>query len=473
MREKIFTPLLAFICLVALGACATRQGEIGAATSATPSAPTPQPTLAPSATPASVTPLPGDARANYTPVTLPVLDAFFVDEGFADDLKNRVGLKDEEIARLRKAAREDTAALRETDDGEGRAQSAEQSADKKIKAVVGKEKAEQLYALVRERWGGAGETGGKLLPPIEENAVPTDTRVVVNAPAYRMDVFENGRLIKSYRIGIGYPEFPLPTGLRQAKQIIFNPTWTPPDEPWVEGSNKVKPGEKVPAGSKLNPLGAAKIPIGLPSLIHGGKAAERIGGFASHGCVGLTDEQLIEFTKLLARLGGAELTDAQIAEFRRNPTETKTVDLPTPVPVELRYETIVVENGALRFYRDVYGRGTNTEEHLRKVLAAHGTKLEELSETERMQAMDALGLMGRDAKGREVSVDAPTLAGSPSPSPSPAKKPTSGSVTRQIKGEKELTVAVAALQGEQGYPAPVALNAGRKTPTPPARGRKR
>jgi lipoprotein-anchoring transpeptidase ErfK/SrfK len=472
MREKIFTPLLAFICSVALGACAMRQGDIGAATSATPSAPTPQPTSTASVSP-SVTPTPGGASANYTPVTLPVLDAFFVDEGFTADLKNRVGLKDEEIARLRKAAREETSALSETDDGEGRAQSAERRADEKIKAVVGKEKAEQLYALVRERWGGAGEAGANVLPPIEENAVPTDTRVVVNAPAYRMDVFENGRLIKSYRVGIGYPEFPLPTGLRRAKQIIFNPTWTPPDEPWVEGSNKVKPGEKVPAGSKLNPLGAAKIPIGLPSLIHGGKAAEKIGGFASHGCVGLTDEQLIEFTKLLARIGGTELTDAQIAEFRRNPTETKTVELPNPVPVELRYETIVVDGGRLKVYRDVYGRGTNTEEHLRRVLEAHGAKLEELSEAERMQAMDALDRMGRDAKGREVSVDSSTLAGSPSPSPSPAKKAASGRVTRQIKGEKEVTLTVAALQGEQGYPAPVALNAGAKTPAPPARSRKK
>jgi lipoprotein-anchoring transpeptidase ErfK/SrfK len=465
MHKRILTPVFALIVSFTCGACAVRQADTPI--NSAPAAPTPSPTSTPAPT------APSHASANYLPVTLPVLDAFFADAEFVADLKNRAGLKDEEIARLRKAAREDTAALSETDDGEGRAQSAERQADEKIKSLVGKDKAEQLYALVRERWGGAGEAGANVLPPIEENAVPTDTRIVVNAPAYRMDVFEGGQLIKSYKVGIGYPEFPLPTGLREAKQIIFNPTWTPPDEPWVEGSNKVKPGEKVPAGSKLNPLGAAKIPIGLPSLIHGGKAAEKIGGFASHGCVGLTDEQLIEFTKLLARIGGAELTDAQIAEFRRNPTETKTIDLPKPVPVELRYETIVVENGALRFYRDVYGRGTNTEEQLRKVLEAHGTKLEELSEAERVQAMDALDLMGRDAKGSEVSVDAPTLAGSPSPSPSPAKRAASGKVTRQIKGEKEVTVAVAALAGEQGYPAPVALNAGAKTTAPPARTRKK
>jgi hypothetical protein len=67
--------------------------------------------------------------------------------------------------------------------------------------------------------------------------IPQGTRVVINAPAFRMDLYEGGKLIKTYKIGIGYPEFPLPTGLRIADTIIFSPTWTPPDDPWVESPN--------------------------------------------------------------------------------------------------------------------------------------------------------------------------------------------------------------------------------------------
>src|SRR5262249_27991849 len=146
------------------------------------------------------------------------------------------------------------------------------------------------------------------------NSLPNDTRIVINAPAYRMDMFENGRLIKSYRIGIGYPEYPLPVGVRTANAIIFNPTWTPPDEPWVESpSSNVKVGQKVEAGSAINPLGLVKIPIGSPSLIHGGKRQAQLGGFASHGCVGLTNAQAIDFSRRLAALGGVEITDRQIA----------------------------------------------------------------------------------------------------------------------------------------------------------------
>jgi len=84
-----------------------------------------------------------------------------------------------------------------------------------------------------------------------------------------MDVFEGGRLIK-IQIGIGYPQFPLPTGLRKANAIISIPLDTP-DEPWVAKMKNVTVGEKVEAGSALNPLGPIKVPIGLPSLIHGGK----------------------------------------------------------------------------------------------------------------------------------------------------------------------------------------------------------
>jgi hypothetical protein len=304
-----------------------------------------------------------------------------------------------------------------------------------------------LFAFVRERWGGgAGAAGGASTLPSTPGSVPGDTRIVVNAPAFRMDVFNNGQLIETYKIGIGYPEFPLPAGLRHAEVIIFNPTWTPPDEPWVEApGSKVKVGETVKAGDKLNPLGLAKIPIGLPSLIHGGKSPSKIGSFASHGCVGLTDQQLIDFAKTLAQLGGVPLSNAQIAQYRKDRNETRQVKLNAPVPVELRYETITVEDGKLHIYRDVYDRDTNNEETLRAVLQAYGVSLDQLSESERSQVLSALDQMSRDI-----------VTGKPDDGEAKANRNSSGKVTRSIKGQKEMIVEIAALKGK-GYPAPVNL----------------
>jgi hypothetical protein len=261
-------------------------------------------------------------------------------------------------------------------------------------------------------------------------------------------------------VGIGYPEFPLPTGLRKADSVIFNPTWTPPDEPWVEAANKVKPGEKIPAGSKLNPLGPAKIPIGLPSLIHGGKAPSKIGTFASHGCVGLTTPQLNEFLPLLTGLTGSPITQEDVANYEKDKTETKSVKLTQPVPVELRYETIVVEDGKLHIYRDVYDKDTNTEDNLRQVLAVYGVTPEDLSEAERTQISDALRDMSRDANGNlNTPNDKSDDDNKNSGSNNNAGKNKSPKVTLGVKGKKELVIDVAALQGK-GYPAPVDLNTG-------------
>jgi lipoprotein-anchoring transpeptidase ErfK/SrfK len=406
------------------------------------------------------------ASSSNLALTLPVLDAFFADQAFASDLKSRLQLTDEQVDKLKNIAREAKAKLREGDDHQGTTSAAREQASQQIKAAIGEEKAQQLTAFINERWSGTPAAQASALPTTP-GQVPSDTRIVVNTPAFRMDLFDKGQLVKSYRVAIGYPEFPLPTGLRKADTIIFNPSWTPPDEPWVEaGNSKVKVGEKVEPGSKLNPLGPVKIPIGLPSLIHGGKSPAKLGNFGSHGCVGLTSPQALEFSKLLAQVGGAQVSDTQIADYQKNKTETKTVKLANPIPVELRYETISVEDGKLHIYRDVYDHNTNTEETLRSVLQANGVTLEQLSDAERAQVMSALKEMSRDASGK---LDAEQPAASSNKNKTAAKPSNSNpNVTRIIKGQKEVVIEIAALKGK-GYPAPVGFDAGGAKPAATAK----
>ncbi len=444
--------------LFTVGGCV--QGPSGSENSNVPTVSTDvsNSTVTASPTPsASTLPSPSSAAVtNASPVTFPVLDAFFADEDFARELKDKLALNDDQIDRLRNAAREKTAKLREDASGSGRGSTAQATklADQEVKEVIGEDKAKQLYALIQERWGGE--------PPIiavarQPNAIPTDTRIVVNIPAYRMDLFQNGNLVKSYQVGIGYPEFPLPTGMRKAETVIFNPTWTPPDEPWVESSNKVKPGQKIAAGNKLNPLGPAKIPIGLPSLIHGGKQPAKIGGFASHGCIGLTTPQLNEFIPILGNLSGSQISETDVTEYEKDKTDTKKVKLNQAVPVELRYETIVVQNGALHIFRDVYDKDTNNEQNLETVLAAYGVTPDQLNDKEKTKIAAALSAMSRDANGKstEEKADSGKIA-----SKKLAKnKDGSPKITRSVKGKKEVIVEVAALKGK-GYPEPVQLNNG-------------
>ncbi|HEX8565474.1 MAG TPA: L,D-transpeptidase family protein [Pyrinomonadaceae bacterium] len=453
-KVKQFFIASVLLTVVGLFAACEQPANLNTTVNSNANNATPIAAASPVATPQAANPR---AEANL-PVTLPVLDAMFADESFAGELKSKLSLTDEQIGRLRTISRESVGNLSEseTDEAAGSTTEAIKRAQEQIRSVIGEDKAAQLAGLVRDRWqqGGFEETaaGGEQ----KTNGIPSDTRIVVNAPAYRMDLFKDGQLVRSYKIGIGYPEFPLPVGVRKAETLIFNPTWTPPDEPWVKG--KIEPGKKVEAGSALNPLGPIKIPIGSPSLIHGGKNPARLGGFASHGCVGLTNDQVQQVALDLAQLTGTQVTAEDVKNHLKNKTETKNVKLSQPIPVELRYDTIVAEDGKLKIFRDVYERGTNTEENLRAVLQAQGVAYDSLSEQERAKISEALKQMARDPAGNPVEA---MPAGSVNNNSNKNVKE-----TRTIKGAKEATIEIAALKGK-GYPAPVDLNTGGAKPAKP------
>jgi len=471
---------LGLIMALAIGVaagCATEPG--GNSNSNTPGSPSPSVSPSPSAVSKSI------------PVTLPVLDALFSDEAFKSELKSKVELKDEQLAQIQKIASDEVSRLRQlnaedqSSDQSTQAEQARQHAAEAIRGVIGEQKAEDLFALARVYWVKGGEgletsksdktstTEPEVTATAGPNGVPKDTRIVVNIPAFRMDIFQDGSIVKSYKIGIGYPEFPLPTGLRKAETIIFNPTWTPPDEPWVAGMKNVSVGEKVAAGSKLNPLGPIKIPIGLPSLIHGGKSPAKIGTFASHGCVGLTSPQVQDFSRMLARVAGSEISDAAMKSYFADKTRTRVVKLAHVVPVELRYETIVLEDGQLHIYRDVYNQDTNTEENLRAVLEVNGIKLEDLAEDERAQVLEAVNAMSRHplkttAPSKSAVGDASTRA-----APGVAANATTDKTAKNVaavpvkkpigKNQKEVVIDLAALKGK-GYPVAVNLDSGTGKP---------
>jgi lipoprotein-anchoring transpeptidase ErfK/SrfK len=388
--------------------------------------------------------------ANQQAMTLPVLDALFYEPDFGKELISKLGLSAVKVAQLKTAAHVSVSELSEKGSPDtASARTATVRYQQQMTSMIGADKARQLLLLVEQRYS----QGVEGLAPTQPNFVPKDTRIVVNAPAYRMDVFENGQLIRTYKVGIGYPEFPLPVGMRRADTVIFSPSWTPPDEPWVRG--KFAAGRKVSAASKLNPLGMVKIPIGMPSLIHGGKPQENIGKFSSHGCVGLTNNQVLNLVPIILRLGQCELSKEAVRSLEKRKGHTEKVKLHKPVPVDLRYETIVAENDGLHIYRDVYERGTNTVENAKAVLAVYGVKYEQISAAEQNRLGAALASMNRDAHGRPIAAaDSPETSNESVP-PSKSARAKKGEVTANVKGRTSILVKLAALQGK-GYPAPAA-----------------
>ncbi len=447
MKPTLKTALIIAICGLLLIGCSHGKQD---------------PQLVAASTPPSAT--------ESVPITLPVLDALFADAAFKAELKTKLQLTDDQINALRKISGAAVAKLRESnaENQSGSAEAARQNAIEAIRGVIGPDKADQLIALARDHWNKGGKeleaAAAREAEPTMltgPNAVPKDTRIVVNIPAFRMDVFHEGTLMKSYKIGIGYQQFPLPTGFRKAEMIIFNPTWTQPNESWASN-----PGLVVPAGSKGNPLGPIKIPIGGANLIHGGKELAKIGTFASHGCVGLTNGQVKDFAKVLAEASNTELKEDTMAAFLKNRTRTQVVKLERLVPVELRYETIVIEAGQLHIYRDVYNKNTNTEENLRAVFAAQGVSFDRLSEDEKTQAMDALNVMSTHPNKQPTP--RLTIVANQNPEDKRAReteRKAEADRQKKLRNQKEIVIDVVSLSGK-GYPPPQDLNTGAFTGTP-------
>ncbi len=394
-------------------------------------------------------------------ITVEAFDELLKDKAFTAVLKSKVQLTDQQLASLTKISSDEMARLGSVsaDNRKAEAEASGVRVLKSIRDLLGKDKADQVMALAVERKSDQTATGAAKLDELTQlkgpNAVPTDTRIVVNIPAFRMDVFRDGVLLKSFKIGIGYQEFPLPTGFRKAEMIIFNPTWTQPNESWASN-----PGAVVPAGAAGNPLGPIKVPIGGANLIHGGKVLAKIGTFASHGCVGLTNDEVKDFAKVLADATNTELKEETMAAYLKKKTRTQVVKLSKIVPVELRYETIVIQDGQLHVYRDVYNKNTNTEENLRAVFEANGIAFDTLSEEQKTQALEAVNVMSLRAKKQPTPK--PTVAPNQNAADKKAlaaERKAEAERLKKLRNQKEIVMELAGLAGK-GYPPAVNLNTG-------------
>src|SRR5687767_9468409 len=71
------------------------------------------------------------------------------------------------------------------------------------------------------------QTGGRI-EVAEFVAGEPDIRITLNIPSFRLTLWQNGKEVKSYSVGVGMKEYPLYIGDREATQVIWNPSWIPP-----------------------------------------------------------------------------------------------------------------------------------------------------------------------------------------------------------------------------------------------------
>jgi len=180
---------------------------------------------------------------------------------------------------------------------------------------------------------------------------PPDLKLVLNIPASRLDVYENGERTHSYDVSPGAQKFATPAGHYRIQQITWNPWWHPPKSEWARNEKPAPPGPN-------NPMGPVKINFADMLYIHGTVWEDRLGSPDSHGCVRIGRDDLFELARIIQKHRTPNVDEATLASLQANPEVTRTFYFKA-VPFDVVYNLVEVRDGKLVIYPDVYGKASD------------------------------------------------------------------------------------------------------------------
>ena len=202
--------------------------------------------------------------------------------------------------------------------------------------------------------------------------MPDGRYLLVNIPAYRIDLYDGPARLGSWRAILGKPKTPTPTFRGEARGIILNPWWEVPASIVAESVGRlvarnpkraaaqgyVREGQRYrQAPGPANQLGLMKLDfrnaysVGIhdtpsKSLVDRAKRA------FSHGCIRVDDPM-----GFAAALLGPPASRDSLQTYVDTSRETQTIPLAQPIPVIVSYLTAEVgEDGTLVVHDDVYRR---------------------------------------------------------------------------------------------------------------------
>lgn len=206
--------------------------------------------------------------------------------------------------------------------------------------------------------------------------LPAGRFLLINIPAYRMDLFDGPARLASWRVIVGKTKTPTPEFRAEAKGVILNPWWEVPASIVAESVGRmlartpktaaakgyVKQGTRYrQAPGPDNQLGRMKLdfPNAYSIGLHDTPARqlfEREKRAFSHGCMRV--ENPMDFA---ATLLGPPASRDSLQTFVDTSRETKTIGFSQPIPVIVTYLTAEVgDDGALTVHDDLYHKNPRT-----------------------------------------------------------------------------------------------------------------
>jgi murein L,D-transpeptidase YcbB/YkuD len=259
----------------------------------------------------------------------------------------------------------------------------------------------QQMALTLERWRWA--------------AIPESEYLVVNLPAYRLEVVRKGRVRLSQRIIIGRPGQPTPALNSRITSFTIAPEWNVPRSvavrhilPYLKDNARYSPEQDFLANNNYRLFDAQGQPVN-PATVNWQPITAQNFPYTirqSAGCGNLLGNIIFRFPNpyglylsdapepkrfansyraleegcmhlerpvhLAAYLLGPDSTSAALpteAQCEASP-QPRTIFLKRPLPLHVRYATCAVVAGRLRFYPDVYGQDATLRRQLLNMQAA-------------------------------------------------------------------------------------------------------
>ena len=165
----------------------------------------------------------------------------------------------------------------------------------------------------------------------ERNSEAASARIEVDISERELYLMVDDAVVATYPVAVGKSNHETPTGDFQVRRIIWNPSWTPPDAEWARGKKPTAPGDPN------NPMGRVKIFFSEPDYyIHGTEAEESLGTAASHGCLRMSNEQVIELAQAVMEHGGETRPAGWFQRIINHFRDTEEVRLSQPLPMTVR-----------------------------------------------------------------------------------------------------------------------------------------
>jgi lipoprotein-anchoring transpeptidase ErfK/SrfK len=184
---------------------------------------------------------------------------------------------------------------------------------KVVKEVDGREVQARVTAKELRRALVKGRNAVQVAVDSQEPAVTSeafDEVLLVRIGENKLYHYENGKISHSYTVATGLPEYPTPTGIYSVTELRYLPTWiNPAPDTW--GADMP---EMIPPGPG-NPLGLRAINWSADGIrFHGTSATYSLGYNASHGCVRMSNDEVIALYDMVEV--GTPIVSVEVAPYR-------------------------------------------------------------------------------------------------------------------------------------------------------------